>query len=452
MKALLKSRKNKVLVLLAVLALLALTFYVWQNWYFTLPEGEKKPGIDGEEAPAVLAGIDKFDILLLGLDSREGEPGLGQRSDTILLVTLDTKENLARILTIPRDTRVKYKGGWHKINEVYNYDGAEGSVQAVEDLLDTSIDRYAVVDFTGVIHLVDLMDGVDVNVPKDMRKPLEGINLKKGPQHLNGTDALAYMRYRDGTLSDMDRSERQKEVLIQLAEKILQPSNLLKLPSIASTALSYMKTDISTQEIVALAKHGKAILGNGIENQVLPGSNEYYNGGWYFVPYLEELGLPMGEAEKEFRRIMSQKAAEEKAAAEKAAEEEAAEGGAAEGEGNPENQEPGNQGNQGGPGNQEPGNQGNQGNEPPTESPGNPPNPPGMEQPTDPDGPTVPDDAAGPDGLGEPGASDGGAAGEEQQEPAVPEQDAGSGAAAGSQEPAGTGADGTGGTPEEPAA
>ncbi|MEL7625171.1 MAG: LCP family protein [Clostridiales bacterium] len=450
MIALLKSKKNKALVLLAVLALLVLTFYVWQNWYFTLPEGEKKPGIDGEEAPAVLAGIDKFDILLLGLDSREGEPGLGQRSDTILLVTLDTKENLARILTIPRDTRVKYKGGWHKINEVYNYDGAEGSVQAVEDLLDTSIDRYAVVDFAGVIHLVDLMDGVDVNVPKDMRKPLEGINLKKGPQHLNGTDALAYMRYRDGTLSDMDRSERQKEVLIQLAEKILQPSNLLKLPSMANTALSYMKTDISTQEIVALAKHGKAILGNGIENQVLPGSNEYYNGGWYFVPYLEELGLPMGEAEKEFRRIMSQKAAEEKAAAEKAAEEEAAKG-----EENPENQESqGNQGGQGNLGNQgEPGNQGNQGNEPPTESQGNPPNPPGAEQPTGPDGPTVPDDAAGPDGSGQPGASDGsGAAGEEQQEPTAPEQEAGPEAAAGSQEPAGAGTDGTGGMPEEPAA
>jgi LCP family protein required for cell wall assembly len=311
MTAVVKSKKKngiKWLIVLAAVVLAALVFYVWQRSYFTLPEGEVKAGIDGEETPAAAAGIDKFDILLLGLDSREGQPGLGERSDTILLVTLDTKENRARILSIPRDTRVKYQGSWLKINEVYSYDGPQGSVEAVQDLLNTSIDRYAVVDFSGVIQLIDLMDGVDVNVPKDMQKLTEGIDLKQGQQHLNGYDALAYMRYRDNVLSDMDRSERQKEVLLQLAEKILQPANLLKLPTISDTALSYMKTDISVQEIVALAKSGKALLNNGVENQVLPGSNEYYNGGWYYVAYLEELGLPMSEAEKEFRQIMSQAA------------------------------------------------------------------------------------------------------------------------------------------------
>ena len=320
-------------VFVAVMVVVAL---FWQKTYLTLPEPVViPPEEDGVEQPAVAAGLDKFDILLLGLDAREDEPELGERSDTILLLTIDPEDNYASILSIPRDTRVRYKEKWHKINEVFTIDGPEGSVAAVEELLNTSIDRYAVVDFRGVIDLVDLMGGVVVDIPKDMYKPLENINLKKGPQQtLNGYDALAYMRYRDEILSDMDRSERQKEVLLQLADKLLQPVNLLKLSSIADTALTYVQTNISLQEILALAKYGRTMLNNGVENRVLPGINDLYLGGWYYVPFLEEIGLPMNEAEKEYRDWLAQHAAELAAEAAEAAEDaEAAEAGEAEGDG-----------------------------------------------------------------------------------------------------------------------
>jgi LCP family protein required for cell wall assembly len=249
-------------------------------------------------------------------------------------VTIDPEEKYARILSIPRDTRVRYNDRWRKINEVYSSAGAEGSVKAVEDLLDMAIDRYAVVDFHGVIDLVDLVGGVVVDVPTNMYKPLENIDLKKGAeQHLNGYDALAFLRYRDSRLSDMDRSERQKAVLIQLAEKILMPANVFKLPTVAKTALTYMETNISLQEILTLAKYGRTILDNGVENQVLPGINDQYNGGWYYVPFLEELGLPMGEAEKEYREYLKQ--AQIKKAAEASLEE--VQEGAAPAQGDAEN-------------------------------------------------------------------------------------------------------------------
>ena len=322
----------KVMIALGVIALAVMLANNWQRAYLTLPEPVvMQPSTPGVQAPAVTAGLDKYDILLLGLDARADEPELGDRTDTILLVTIDPDENYASILSIPRDTRIRYEGKWRKINEVYTADGAEGSVRAVEELLQMHIDRFAVVDFQGVIELVDLMDGVVVDVPVNMYKPLENIDLKKGPeQHLGGYDALAYMRYRDEWLSDMDRSERQKEVLLQLADKLLQPRNLLKLPTIASTALAYMKTNISLQEIITLAKFGRTILNNGVENRVLPGVNDYYLGGWYYVSFLEELGLPMGEAEIEYRAYLAEKEAAE-AAAEAEADEEAA--GAEEAEG-----------------------------------------------------------------------------------------------------------------------
>jgi hypothetical protein len=123
----------------------------------------------------------------------------------------------------------------------------------------------------------------------------------------------------------MDRSERQKEVLIQLADKLLSPSNIFKLSAIANTALTYMETSVSLQEILTLAKYGRTILYNGIENMVLPGINDYYFGGWYYVPFLEELGLPMGRAEIEYREYLVKAAQEAKAAEESQAEEEASE-------------------------------------------------------------------------------------------------------------------------------
>ncbi|MCL1805258.1 MAG: LCP family protein [Clostridiales bacterium] len=312
-------RKYAILITLGIIVAVVAIANTWQETYLTLPEPEVRlPVVEGAPPPpAVAAGLDKFDILLLGLDRREDEPAEGSRTDTILLITIDPEDYYACVLSIPRDTRVRFRDRWRKINEVFSYEGAEGSVRAVEDLLEVAIDRYAVVDFQGAIDLVDLMGGVTVDVPIDMYKPLENIDLKKGPaQHLNGYDALAYVRYRDERLSDMDRSERQKEVLLQLADMILSPANILKLPTVARTALTYMETNISLQEILTLAKYGRTILNQGVENRVLPGINDYFLGGWYYVPFLEELGLPIGEAEVEYREYLRQaqeaKAAEER--------------------------------------------------------------------------------------------------------------------------------------------
>ena len=317
--------KKRVAIGLAVAALLCCSIYIWQDRYFRLPEGEVKEMEDPEEdSPAVLAGYDRFDILLLGLDSRE-DPSLGMRTDTMILVSIDTTENKAKLLTIPRDTRVKYKGSWMKINGAFNYDKAAGSVQAVEELLDTKIDRYAVVDFEGVTELVDLMGGIDVDVPFRMHKPLEGIELDKGPQHLNGEQALGYMRYRDATHSDFDRSDRQKEVLIQLADKMVQPANLMKIGDLFATAQKYMETDITIQEVGALAKLGREILNNGVESQLLPGEGGDMKGGWYYIPYTSELGLAASDAEVEYKKMKAEAAAEE--ARKRQAEQEAAAAG-----------------------------------------------------------------------------------------------------------------------------
>ena len=315
--------KIRVAIILGVAALICCSVYLWQDRYFRLPEGEVKENTENpeEDSLAVLAGYDNFDILLLGLDSRE-DPAMGIRTDTMILVSIDTEANTAKLLTIPRDTRVRYRDRWMKINEAYHYEGPDSSVEAVEELLNTKIDRYAVVDFNGVTELVDLMGGVDVDVPFRMHKPLEGIDLEKGLQHLDGAQALAYMRYRDSIHSDFDRSERQKEVLVQLAGKLVQPANLMKIGDLFDTAQKYMETNLTVQEAGALAKLGDEILANGVESQLLPGEGADYRGGWYWIPHTSELGLEESEAEKDYRQYKAEIAAE---AARRAAEQPEAE-------------------------------------------------------------------------------------------------------------------------------
>jgi len=282
-------------ILCGVIALLWLGF----NLFFKLPSGETSPD---EMNP--LSGFDKYDVLLMGIDGRD-EIDIGDRTDTIILATIDTKTMKARMLTIPRDTRIQYKDEWMKINGVYGIDGPQGTCSAVEDLLGTKIDRYAVVDFNGVIELVNLMGGIDVDVPKRMYKPLEKIDLQPGMQHLDGLQALGYMRYRDATLSDFDRSERQKQVIIQLADKMMQPSNLLKISEISGTAMKYLETNLSTHEIIGFAKEGKTILNNGVDSILLPGVGKTIHGGWYYIPDLEQLK----QAEMEANQIVTNEGA-----------------------------------------------------------------------------------------------------------------------------------------------
>lgn len=291
-----QSKKKKALKIIAAVCIVLAAAWLCFNLFFRLPSGET--ALD-ESAP--LSGFDKFDILLMGIDGRE-EIDIGDRTDTIILVTIDTKDMKARMLTIPRDTRIQYHDKWMKINGVYGIDGPQGTCSAVEALLGTKVDRYAVVDFNGVIELVNLMGGIDVDVPKRMYKPLEKIDLQAGIQHLDGLQALGYMRYRDASLSDFDRSERQKQVIVQLADKMMRPENLLKLTEITGTAMKYLDTNLSNHEIISVAKQGKTLLNHGVDSILLPGEGKTIHGGWYYIADLDQLE----KAEIEARQIKTE--------------------------------------------------------------------------------------------------------------------------------------------------
>jgi LCP family protein required for cell wall assembly len=269
------------LILFAALAAGAgLSGYFVRRNYLELPEEEVR---DETQEFA----FDRFDILLLGLDGRER---LNDRTDTIILLSIDNREKKARLLSIPRDTRVEMKpGAYDKINAAYVYGGVDLVKQMTEDLLGTRIDRYAAVSFEGVVELVEMAGGVEVDVPVRMYVPLEGIDLQKGPQTLNGQDALAYMRYRGTAGGDMDRMARQQEVLTKLAKDMLSLGQIPNLTRYFETALRVMDTDLTLSDMTAVAGVSAQLVEQGIDTYVLPGENRLIDSIWYFLPDMEQL-------------------------------------------------------------------------------------------------------------------------------------------------------------------
>jgi hypothetical protein len=133
------------------------------------------------------------------------------------------------------------------------------------------IDHYIRVDFNGFSEIVDAVGGVEVEVAGRMYKPSEGINLESGRQILTGKQALGYVRYRDYSEGDIARASVQQQFLKDLADKILQPASLTKIPAFIKIAQRNVETDMGLKDITRVAAWAAAFQAEDIVTQTLPG-------------------------------------------------------------------------------------------------------------------------------------------------------------------------------------
>lgn len=187
-----------------------------------------------EATAAVLPG-EPVNVLVIGSDTRPelGDPG---RSDTLLLVRMDNKRGFISMLSFPRDLLVDVPGvGTDKITNAYSY-GAATTIKTVEALTGEPVNQYVVIDFTGFARLVDQVGGVYLDIDRRYYNKNIGttatnyadIDLMPGYQKLNGTDALAFVRYRH-TDSDYGRIARQQQFLSELKRQTKDLGNLTNL-------------------------------------------------------------------------------------------------------------------------------------------------------------------------------------------------------------------------------
>ena len=192
-------------------------------------------------------------FLLVGTDSRSTEPTSGSDaaktnaaapdSDVLMVARLNTDRSVAAVASIPRDSWVDIPGhGTGRISSAYALGGPSLLVQAVENLTQIRIDHFAVIDFAGFEFIVDAVGGIDIDV--DTATTSDGVALRPGLNHLNGREALAYVREHGPTDRDLDRGQHQQKALRALLRQIAarqmlsSPAGTFELLDAASRVLS----------------------------------------------------------------------------------------------------------------------------------------------------------------------------------------------------------------------
>jgi LCP family protein required for cell wall assembly len=199
------------------------------------------------------AGGDTF--LLMGTDSRSPEATTGadaaapdfvfgqQRSDVIMVATIAEDGRSASVVSIPRDSWVNIPGrGMNKINAAYSFGGPPLLIQTVEQLTRVHIDHFAVIDFAGFAQMTDAAGGIDVTVGQQSER--DGVVVPAGDQHLNGAQALVYVRERYNLPGgDLDRVKRQQAALRALVRQSLSSGTL------SSPTQAYQLVDTLTRYV-----------------------------------------------------------------------------------------------------------------------------------------------------------------------------------------------------------
>jgi LCP family protein required for cell wall assembly len=287
--------------------------------------------VDGKTSGPIPSGActKPCNILLLGSDSRSGlsasqqalsgtnqDIGGSTRADTIMLVHLDPDTSKTVVLSFPRDLWVHIPGhGQDKINSAFEGGVANGGpelmAKTVFALTHIPIDHYLYVDLNGFQQAVDTLGGVDmcipsyyVDTPGDLEAvdpagntvyihygeaghvadPYTGLDVLPGCQHLNGTQALAYVRSRHNLpcspIPDFARIGRQQQFMRALINQMLRPSELAKAPALVGPVLSSLHRDAGFHpaDLAYLVGQMRGVSTGAVQFRSVSGSQAVVNG------------------------------------------------------------------------------------------------------------------------------------------------------------------------------
>lgn len=246
------------------------------------------------EIPGTIAAatLIRTNVLILGSDvgytGRRRDAEAPVRSDTIIVASLDPRNGQVNLLSIPRDTRVAIPGraGHDKINAAFAFGGADLTRETVAQFLGVPIDHYVRLKLDGLMQIVDVLGGVEIEIEKNMRyRDRAGglkISLKKGLQTLNGQQAQEYVRFRHDENGDIGRVQRQQTFIKAVVAKLLEPATILKLPAIIEVVQQNIETDFSADEVLRYATWAKSLQPSAVHAEMVPGA---FSGNKFPVSY-----------------------------------------------------------------------------------------------------------------------------------------------------------------------
>lgn len=245
----------------------------------TEPPAPTRPNFDW---PAVeqLKSDDVMNILLIGQDSNKAT-GQRSRSDSMILLSINKKNNTIAMTSFMRDLYVQIPGGYtdNRINASYRFGGAPLLDATIEKNFGIVIDGNVEVGFDQFAKIINILGGVNVSMTTAEANHMNKIGhsgIKPGANHLNGNQALAYCRIRKID-SDHNRTERQRKVLGALGESARNMS-AGQMMDLINQVLPYVYTDLSSSEIVSSATSALGILASGgaIKSGKVPQAGQYY--------------------------------------------------------------------------------------------------------------------------------------------------------------------------------
>ncbi len=318
-----KKKKSKILKKILLFLLIALIILIGWIAYRTQKNGGGMQGLlstlvgHNEET---LKNLQPIQVLLMGVSTDNG----GKLTDTIIVATYDPKNQSASLLSIPRDTFVgknpQTGTAMDKINALY-LKSPEKTLTKVNEITGLDIKYYMVIDNEALIKLVDVIGGVEFNVPIDMVYDDDSqdlhINLKAGMQKLDGNKAEQLLRYRHGNLdkktgrylgtypaeyggNDYGRMRTQREFMIETVKQTIQAKNILKVKEIIDIAYEYIETNLSISTIKDYVPYAVNINIDAIQSAVLPGGSYGPTTKpsyplWFFIPDKKETAKLINE-------------------------------------------------------------------------------------------------------------------------------------------------------------
>lgn len=221
-------------------------------------------------------------------------------TDTMIYIRYEVNTGKLAFMSIPRDTYVTnpYCVG-HKLNAIYRGVNVEPLIKQIEDLIDVDIDYYLFFDNKIVREIVDVLGGVEINVPFRMKydDPTQKlhINLYPGVQVLDGDKAEQFIRFRhnnDMTVGyangDIGRTKAQQDFIKAFIKEIVSPENIVKIPEIIKTALKNTETNVTAREALRYVTDIPNLKLDNIYSVTAVGTTPYIDGLSYFKMNQEE--------------------------------------------------------------------------------------------------------------------------------------------------------------------
>lgn len=230
-------------------------------------------------------------ILLVGVDKNSDSDNNDDftRTDTIMLMKANTETGKIDILSIPRDSRVKIREEFDKVNHAHAFGGIELTMQTLRNFLGLDIDYYVQVNYKAVENIIDALGGVDFDVPEGVSIDVGRLKIREGMNHFDGQHALWYLRTRKIYVNgDIGRVKAQQGFVKAMVDQIVDKSKKINLMTFITNYLKYVKTNLPMPIMMDLANNVKVFSSDKVSTYMVPGHEQTIYATSYYIPDFEK--------------------------------------------------------------------------------------------------------------------------------------------------------------------